>query len=64
MQHTSKYSDNDDHQGTGVSSDDFREIVSSLYVTSGCMLYNSRVFVPRSLQHQVLQLLHFGHFGI
>ncbi|KAL5510077.1 hypothetical protein EMCRGX_G005553 [Ephydatia muelleri] len=30
----------------------------------GCLLYGSRVVIPPSLQSQVLQLLHLGHFGM
>ena len=30
----------------------------------GCLLHGNRVVIPPSLQPQVLELLHLGHFGI
>ena len=35
--------------------------VSTLH---GCLLHGTRVVIPPSLQPQVLELLHLGHFGI
>ena len=42
----------------------FRKIESSLSTTEGCLLYGSRIIIPPSLQPQVLELLHLGHFGM
>ena len=39
-------------------------MADSLSTLHGCLLYGNRVVVPRSLQRQVLELLHLGHFGI
>ena len=44
--------------------ENFRKISMSLSVAHGCLLNGSRVVIPSSLQPQVLQLLHLGHFGI
>ena len=45
--------------------EDFRRISSSLSTTvHGCLLYGSRVVIPRSLQVPVLHILHLGHFGM
>ena len=46
------------------SIEDFRKLADSLSAAHGCLLYGSRVVIPPSLQRQVLQLLHLGHFGI
>ena len=54
--------DNDDSSGYSV--DDFRRISTSLYTLHGCLLHGSRIVIPTSLQPQVLQLLHSGHFGM
>ena len=46
------------------SIEDFRKLSDSLSTAHGCLLYGSRVVIPPTLQSQVLQLLHLGHFGI
>jgi len=48
----------------GYRVEDFKRISSSLSVSHGCLLYGARVVIPLSLQRQVLQILHLGHFGI
>ena len=42
----------------------FHKVEQSLSTSNGCLLYGSRVVIPHSLQRQVLQILHLGHFGI
>ena len=42
----------------------YRKLAISLSTAHGCLLYGSRVVIPPSLQSQVLQLLHLGHFGM
>lgn len=37
---------------------------TELSIESGCLLWGIRVVVPRSLQKQVLQSLHWNHLGI
>eukprot|EP00731_Ephydatia_muelleri_P001282 Em0001g1282a len=44
--------------------EDYRRISSSLSTIHGCLLYGSRVVIPRSLQAPVLHILHLGHFGM
>ncbi|KAL5517830.1 hypothetical protein EMCRGX_G003454 [Ephydatia muelleri] len=51
-------------QGKDYSVEDFRTIATSLSTFHGCLLYGSRVVIPPSLQPQVLELLHLGHFGM
>ena len=51
-------------QTKDYSMESFRKISMSLSVAHGCLLNGSRVVIPSSLQPQVLQLLHLGHFGI
>ena len=51
-------------QTKDYSMENFRKISMSLSVAHGCLLNGSRVVIPSSLQPQVLQLLHVGHFGI
>ena len=51
-------------QGKDYSMEDFRKISASLSTVHGCLLYGSRVIIPPSLQPQVLELLHLGHFGM
>ena len=51
-------------QGKDYSVEDFRKISASLTTVHGCLLYGSRVIIPPSLQPQVLELLHLGHFGM
>jgi len=48
----------------GYCIDDFRKIRNSLSTVHGCLLHGSRVVIPTSLQPQVLQILHAGHFGM
>jgi len=48
----------------GYSIEDFRKIRYSLSLVHGCLLHGSRVVIPTSLQPQVLQILHSGHFGM
>ena len=42
----------------------FKKLGNSLSLLNGCLLYGSRVVIPLSLQPQVLELLHLGHFGM
>jgi hypothetical protein len=42
----------------------YRKIAESLSTAEGCLLYGTRVVIPLSLQRQVLQILHLGHFGM
>ena len=42
----------------------FKKLKDSLSVTNGCLFYGSRLVIPTSLQPQVLEILHLGHFGI
>ena len=51
-------------QGKDYSVEVFRKISASLSTVHGCLLYGSRVIIPPSLQPQVLELLHLGHFGM
>ena len=44
--------------------DNFKKIRDSLTVSNGCLFYGARVCIPVSLQLQVLDILHIGHFGI
>ena len=54
-----------DHTIThGYSVEDFRKISTSLSSVHGVLLKGTRLVVPGSLQPQVLQLLHAGHFGM
>ena len=41
-----------------------KKLKDSLSVTNGCLFYGSRLVIPASLQPQVLEILHLGHFGI
>ena len=53
-----------DHTIThGYSVEDFRKISTSLSSVHGVLLNGTRLVIPGSLQPQVLQLLHAGHFG-
>eukprot|EP00731_Ephydatia_muelleri_P029087 Em0020g731a len=54
---------NEDIKADG-SIEAFRKLAISLSTAYGCLLYGSRVVIPPSLQPQVLQLLHLGHFGM
>ncbi|KAL5489647.1 hypothetical protein EMCRGX_G018764, partial [Ephydatia muelleri] len=51
-------------QTKDYSMENFKKISMSLSVAHGCLLNGSRIVIPSSLQPQVLQLLHLGHFGI
>ena len=51
-------------QGKDYSVEGFRKISASLSTAHGYLLYSSRVIIPPSLQPQVLELLHLGHFGM
>ena len=42
----------------------FRKLEDSLSVVHGCLVHGTRVVIPESLQPQILDLLHIGHFGI
>lgn len=42
----------------------FRKLTDSLSVYHGCLLHGSRVVIPQSLQDQILDILHMGHFGM
>lgn len=42
----------------------FKKIKDSLSCESGCLFYGSRLVIPLTLQKQVLQILHQGHFGM
>lgn len=43
---------------------DFKKIAASLSHANGCLFYGARVVIPESLQPQILQILHLGHFGM
>ena len=42
----------------------FRQVQDSLSCEAGCLFYGARLVIPTSLQHQVLHILHQGHFGM
>ena len=42
----------------------FHKLAISLTIAHGCLVYGSRVVILSSLQPQVIQLLHLGHFGM
>ena len=42
----------------------FKRLRDSLSSESGCLLYGTRIVIPQTLQSQVLNLLHLGHFGM
>ena len=44
--------------------EDFWKISASLSTVHSCLLYGPRIIIPPSLQSQVLELLHFSHFGM
>ena len=52
------------NDGQSYSVNAFRKLSESLVILNGCLLYRSRVVIPVSLQPQVLELLHLGHFGM
>ena len=52
------------NDGQSYSVNAFRKLSDSLSIVNGCLLYGSRVVIPVSLQPQVLELLHLGHFGM
>ena len=41
----------------------FKKLTDSLSLASGCLFHGSRLVIPTSLQDQVLDILHRGHFG-
>ena len=42
----------------------FKKVQDSLSTSEGCLFYGERVVIPISLQRQVLEILHLGHFGM
>ena len=42
----------------------YRQLADTLAIIHGCLLHGSRVVIPASLRHQVLEQLHLGHFGM
>ena len=42
----------------------FRKLSDSLSICNGCLIHGTRVVIPQSLQPQILDLLHLGHFGM
>ena len=42
----------------------FKKMSGSLAICNGCLVMRSQVVIPENLQHQVLELLHTGHFGL
>ena len=42
----------------------FRKLSESLSICNGCLIHGSRIVIPQSLQRQILDLLHIGHFGM
>ena len=42
----------------------FKKVRDSLSTSEGCLFYGARVVIPISLQRQVLEILHLGHFGM
>ena len=42
----------------------FLKLSDSLSTCNGCLIHGSRVVIPQSLQRQILDLLHTGHFGM
>ncbi|KAL5508850.1 hypothetical protein EMCRGX_G004106 [Ephydatia muelleri] len=53
-----------DDQAQDYSVEQFRKLSVSLSTLHECLLHGTGVVVPPSLQPQVLELLHLGHFGI
>ena len=47
-----------------VDAEKFRKLSDSLSVCNGCLIHGTRVVIPQSLQSQILDLLHIGHFGM
>eukprot|EP00795_Rhopilema_esculentum_P005001 gene5001-biopygen83 len=58
------HEDSTDSESTRYTVDAFKKIRESLSVTDGCLFYGARVVIPVSLQAQVLEILHLGHFGM
>ena len=48
----------------GYTEEDFRKLAHSLSTLHGCLLHGTRIVIPATLQAQVLELLHSGHFGM
>ena len=42
----------------------FRKLTDSLSICNGCLVHGTRVVIPQSLQPQILEILHLGHFGM
>lgn len=66
-QHQGQFDQEDETDGSTqphYKVEDFRKIASSLSTLHGCLLNGSRVVVPASLQKQVMDLIHLGHFGM
>lgn len=47
-----------------MTAKDFKSIAMSLSVENGCLFYGARIVIPSTLQRQVLEILHMGHFGM
>ena len=58
------HEDSTNSESTCYTVDAFKKIRESLSVTDGCLFYGARVVIPVSLQAQVLEILHLGHFGM
>ena len=58
------HEDSTNSKSTCYTVDAFKKIRESLSVTDGCLFYGARVVIPVSLQAQVLEILHLGHFGM
>ena len=47
-----------------VDAEKFRKLSDSLSIVHGCLVHGTRVVNPESLQPQIFDLLHIGHFGM
>ena len=52
------------HSDANEDVEKFRKLADSLSVCNGCLIHGTRVVIPESLQSQILDLLHIGHFGM
>ena len=52
------------HADVNQDAEKFRKLADSLSVCHGCLIHGTRVVIPQSLQSQILDLLHIGHFGM
>ena len=43
---------------------EFKKYAASLSVTDDCLINGNRVVIPEATQPQILDILHFGHFGM